>query len=185
MQRLIVSGGCLALALMGCASAGVELQRPESSNIQPPNLESEPSAIASSPSPKTPTQSTPTDAAVTAVSTSGEPDSYQFSVTIRSQETGCDAYANWWEIVTPAGELLYRRVLFHSHVTEQPFTRSGGPVPLAMDEVAIIRVHFDPSGYSPSAMQGTVADGFNPIELAEDFAADLAQVPPLPQGCNF
>lgn len=173
MQKLIVGSLCLVLAMGGCAKATVTSQSKPLPSTAP-----EPSASAAAPT-------APADAAVTAVSVSGEPGNYQFSVTIRSQETGCDAYANWWEVVTPEGQLLYRRVLFHSHVDEQPFTRSGGKVALAADEEAIVRVHFDPSGYSSSALQGTVETGFKPIQLPEDFAAELAQSPPLPQGCNF
>ena len=65
-------------------------------------------------------------AAVEDVSVSGDPGRYQFAVTIRSDETGCDQYADWWEVVSESGDLLYRRILAHSHVDEQPFARSGG-----------------------------------------------------------
>ena len=69
-----------------------------------------------------------TAADVIDVSTSGQPGAYSFSVTVSSPDTGCEQYADWWEVVTEDGQLLYRRVLLHSHVAEQPFTRSGGPV---------------------------------------------------------
>ena len=59
------------------------------------------------------------------VSVSGSAQSYTFSVTLRSSDTGCDHYADWWEVLSSDGELIYRRVLLHSHVDEQPFTRSG------------------------------------------------------------
>ncbi|MEO0406449.1 MAG: hypothetical protein AAF289_03760 [Cyanobacteria bacterium P01_A01_bin.135] len=126
-------------------------------------------------------------AAVENVSVSGEPGRYQFSVTVRSQETGCDQYADWWEVVSESGELLYRRILAHSHVDEQPFTRSGGPVPVQPGDLVTVRVHMNNTGYSPEARQGTVSDGaeFEAVTLAPDFAAALAQQDPLPSGCTF
>jgi len=36
-------------------------------------------------------------AIVTAVSVSGSENSYNFSVTIQSPDTGCDQYADWWD----------------------------------------------------------------------------------------
>ena len=49
---------------------------------------------------------------------------WAFHVTIRSNETGWDAYADRFEIVAPDGTVLATRVLQHPHVDEQPFTRS-------------------------------------------------------------
>jgi len=114
---------------------------------------------------------------------SGE--TYQFAVTIQSEETGCDRYANWWEVITEDGTLLYRRILAHSHVNEQPFTRSGGPVEIAADEVVIVRSHLHPTGYQPQAMKGSFTSGFEPTQLPVDFASELAEQEPLPTGCAF
>jgi hypothetical protein len=63
---------------------------------------------------------------IDSVETSGEDDYYSFQATVSSPDTGCEQYADWWEVLTDKGELLYRRVLLHSHVSEQPFHRSGG-----------------------------------------------------------
>ncbi len=138
-----------------------------------------------------PTQSSSaeSDAAVEDVSVSGRSGSYQFSVTVRSSDTGCDHYADWWEVVDGSGQLLYRRILAHSHVDEQPFTRSGGPVPLEPGQTATVRVHMNTSGYSAQAYQGQVtSEGtaqFEAVTLEPDFAAALAQQAPLPSGCAF
>ena len=48
----------------------------------------------------------------------------KFEVTLRHADEGWSHYANGWEVLTPAGELLGHRVLAHPHVNEQPFTRS-------------------------------------------------------------
>ncbi|MDJ0702525.1 MAG: hypothetical protein QNJ46_04520 [Leptolyngbyaceae cyanobacterium MO_188.B28] len=124
-------------------------------------------------------------AEVVDVSVSGEPNAYRFSVTIRSPDTGCEQYADWWEVLTPEGLLRYRRILLHSHVNEQPFTRSGGPAPIQPTEEVIVRAHMHPSGYGASAQQGSVETGFTPVTLPVDFAADLAEQSPQPSGCNF
>ena len=124
-------------------------------------------------------------AKVTEVQVTGSIDNYTFAVTVDSLDTGCDRYADWWEVVTPAGELIYRRVLLHSHVDEQPFERTGGTVAIKPDQQVIVRVHMSPGGYSNQAQKGTVASGFTATTLAEDFAQNLAVVEPLPEGCTF
>lgn len=50
--------------------------------------------------------------------------SWRFSVTLRHGDTGWDHYADGWEVVDDAGNVLGRRDLLHPHVNEQPFTRS-------------------------------------------------------------
>lgn len=124
-------------------------------------------------------------AVVSAVEVSGEPGAYTFAVTIESEETGCDQYANWWEVVTEDGTLLYRRILAHSHPDEQPFTRSGGPVAVEADQSVIVRSHMYPQGYSTQALQGTASEGLVPTTLPTDFALALAEVEPQPDGCAF
>lgn len=95
-------------------------------------------------------------ALVTDVDVGGRPQSYRFSVTVESPDTGCDRYADWWEVLTPEGELLYRRILAHSHVQEQPFTRSGGPVAIDTNQEVILRAHLHPDGYGDRGMRGSV-----------------------------
>lgn len=122
---------------------------------------------------------------VISVQVSGKPGAYQFTVGIRSPDTGCQQYANWWEVVSDDGKLLYRRVLLHSHVDEQPFTRSGGAVPIQPESVVWVRAHMNTSGYGGIAFKGSVKSGFTRATPDKDFAVNLTKHPPLPDGCNF
>lgn len=123
---------------------------------------------------------------VTEVDTSGDAGAYTFSVTLRTPDTGCDQYADWWEVTNADGtELLYRRILAHSHVNEQPFTRSGGTVAVDADTEVVVRTHMSNSGYSRRAMRGSVGGGFAAADLADDFGAALEQAEPQPSGCAF
>lgn len=124
-------------------------------------------------------------AAITGVSTSGNDGAYTFSVEITSLDEGCNQYANWWEIVTLDGGLVYRRILGHSHVNEQPFTRSGGPVSLPADQEVWVRVHMNNTGYSLQAYKGSVSNGFVAANTINDFARELEIEAPLPNGCAF
>ena len=123
-------------------------------------------------------------AQVTKVEATGEPNNYTFAVTIDSPDTGCNSYADWWEVITLQGELIYRRVLLHSHVDEQPFTRTGGAVAIQPEEEVIVRVHMSRSGYSRQGQQGTVESGFITVTLPQDLA-NLESVEPLPENCAF
>ena len=134
----------------------------------------------------------PTDdvefAVVNELTVSGSENNYNFSVTLTSPDTGCGQYANWWEVISADGkELIYRRILGHSHVDEQPFTRSGGVVPVAAETELIIRAHMHPSGYGQGliAMKGTVAKGFLPFNTPDEFGSDLEKEKPQPSGCAF
>ncbi|MEZ4385249.1 MAG: hypothetical protein R3A79_28230 [Nannocystaceae bacterium] len=110
----------------------------------------------------------------------------QWSVEVRSPDAGCERYADWWEVVTPGGDLIYRRILAHSHVDEQPFTRSGGPVEVGADDEVIVRAHMSPGGYGGQALRGSAGGGFTvDASIAADFAPALEQAPPLPEGCAF
>jgi len=124
-------------------------------------------------------------AQVMKVEATGEANNYNFAVTVSSPDTGCDLYADWWEVITPEGELLYRRVLLHSHVSEQPFRRQGGTVKIQPQQKVIVRVHMFPDGYSSMAQKGTVESGFSEVTLPNKFADSLASVEPLPKNCAF
>lgn len=124
-------------------------------------------------------------AKVIKVEATGQDNSYTFAVTVNSPDTGCDRYADWWEVITLEGELIYRRVLLHSHVDEQPFKRTGRAVEIESQQDVIVRVHMSPDGYSPLAQKGTVESGFIATTLPEEFAPNLESVEPLPQNCAF
>ncbi len=125
------------------------------------------------------------DLGVKRVEVSGEDQRYRFSVTLLTADRGCEHYADWWEVLDGKGELLYRRILGHSHTDEQPFTRRGGPVKINASTKVIVRYHMNDSGYVRNAMVGSATDGFEPIELPENFAPHVAKKPPLPDGCAF
>ena len=123
---------------------------------------------------------------VVAVSASGEAGSYRFDVTIASPDTGCGQYANWWEVLRPDGSLVHRRILGHSHVDEQPFTRSSSPVAITDQEEILVRAHMHPGGYGGAVYRGSVAGGFAADSTVEaSFAASLAEAAPQPEGCAF
>ena len=122
-------------------------------------------------------------AVVKGVSVEGEERNYTFTVTLQSPDTGCEQYADWWEIVDPQFEFIYRRILTHSHVNEQPFSRSGGPVDIFTDEEVIIRGHMNNLGYGELVFRGSVSDGFFPDTLLT--VVDISGTGPQPSGCEF
>ncbi len=124
-------------------------------------------------------------AAVTALSVDGTQGSYTFRVTVSSPDTGCNQYADWWEVIGIDGALIYRRILTHSHVDEQPFTRSGGPINVAADQDVIVRAHMNTLGYGNVVFTGNVMQGFQPSSINTSFAQTQEFAEPLPQGCAF
>ncbi len=124
-------------------------------------------------------------AAIVSVSASGNENAYTFNVGISSPDKGCNQYANWWEVLSENGELIYRRILGHSHVNEQPFTRFGGSVTITKDQIVIIRAHMNTSSYGTKTFKGSVSSGFTAFETEQNFANGLATQDPLPSGCAF
>lgn len=74
--------------------------------------------------------------------------SYTFTVTLRHADEGWNHYADAWEVLSPDGEVLGKRTLYHPHVNEQPFTRSlaGVRIPEGVEQVTI-RAHDSVHGY--------------------------------------
>ena len=110
---------------------------------------------------------------------------YRFSVTLQSDETGCAQYADWWEVLSAKGELLYRRILVHSHPDTQPFTRSGGSVNIASNETVYIRAHMNTVGYKGDVFSGSIDKGFKKVTKVPNFSKMLETQKPLPSGCAF
>jgi hypothetical protein len=110
---------------------------------------------------------------------------YQFDVQISSPDTGCDQYADWWEVLSEDGKLLYRHILLHSHVGEQPFVRSGGPIGVDANTVVFVRAHMNNGGYGGAALTGSASSGFETVKLESGFATEVESMPPLPEGCAF
>jgi len=126
-----------------------------------------------------------TGAVITDVSITGSENNYTFSVTIKSPDQGCNQYADWWEVISEEEELIYRRILGHSHVNEQPFTRSGNPVNITEDKVVYIRAHMNNKGYGTIVFKGSTSSGFSEVTLETSFASQLETAAPLPNGCAF
>ncbi len=124
-------------------------------------------------------------AVVTDVQVSGAENNYTFSVTIKSPDTGCKQYADWWEVFDQEGNLLYRRILGHSHVDEQPFTRSGGPINISEDQFVYIRAHMNPLGYGSFGFVGTIKEGLKAEMISLSEASQLEETAPLPKSCAF
>lgn len=162
----------LFLGIIACSSNG---QAPSPTPVQDPNTD--PNA-----------EEMPAEqgglARITAVVASGDNGVYTFEATISSPDTGCDQYADWWEVINLEGDLIYRRILTHSHVNEQPFTR-GGAVTVAEDRVVYIRAHMNNNGYGSQVYKGSVATGFEAETLDVEFAKELETADPLPQSCAF
>ena len=74
---------------------------------------------------------------------------WRFDVTLKHADSGWKHYADSWEVLAPDGSLLGKRVLFHPHVNEQPFTRSlsGIKIPANISYVEI-RAHDTVHGYA-------------------------------------
>jgi len=73
---------------------------------------------------------------------------YDFDVTVKSDDRGWDYFADAFEVLTPDGKVLGTRVLLHPHENEQPFTRElyGVKIPQSVGRV-VIRARHKPKGY--------------------------------------
>jgi hypothetical protein len=79
---------------------------------------------------------------------------YAFEVTIKSNDTGWDYYADAFEVLSPDGTVLGTRVLLHPHDDEQPFTRdlTDVAIPAGITTVTI-RARHKPAGYNGTTLK--------------------------------
>jgi hypothetical protein len=133
---------------------------------------------------------------VRAVSVSGSEQSYTFNVSIESADIDCTQFANWWEVLSEDGALLYRRILNHSHTDENgssdvdapgnTFTRNGGPVEVDANQPVYVRAHMNTGGYNGDVFFGTAEGSFELAgDLPSDFAADVESAAPQSARCDF
>jgi hypothetical protein len=182
---LVLTFIVVLLPTTACAAVPSPTSPPaEETPAMGPTGNATPAPAATSTPPDTPVPARPV-ADVISVEVSGEPGAYTFSVGIESPDQGCGQYADWWEVVSEDGALVYRRILLHSHVDEQPFVRSGGPVKVDPETEVWVRAHMAPGGYGGQALKGSVEAGFAPAEMPAGFAEELDEQPPLPDGCAF
>jgi hypothetical protein len=91
---------------------------------------------------------------ITGVEVTENSGSFRFDVTLRHDDAGWDHYADGWEVLSPTGDVLGKRVLAHPHVSEQPFTRSlsGVKIPQELGTVSI-RAHDSVHGYNKKVFE--------------------------------
>ncbi|MBP0019265.1 MAG: tetratricopeptide repeat protein, partial [Cyanobacteria bacterium SBLK] len=115
----------------------------------------------------------------------GTPNNYTFNVSLYSRDSGCDNYADWWEVLGEDGELLDRHVFDKSHPDAQPFTSFSESIKIPEDKTVIVRTHMNNTGYEArQAWKGSVKKGFKFVRLSENFAASVAKEDPQPPECK-
>lgn len=117
------------------------------------------------------------------------------TVMIQSFDQDCQNYTDWWEVITPQGDLIAREIIKDVHSESASFSSQLSIAGLDPQQDIIIRAHFSGSydrsrstaSYSDQALQGTLDSGLTSIRLSKDFASQLAKVEPLPTGklCSF
>ena len=170
------------IMLLGCTAQPQSVDQITADKIEPDEIAAEESGTDSTADID---EAQINEAQIVDVVASGDNGAYTLAVTVLSPDSGCETYANWWEVVSPEGTLLYRRILAHSHVDEQPFTRSGGPIAIEANQPIIVRVHMHPTGYSLLAMKGSPSEGFTAEVLPASFGTALADAEPQPNECAF
>jgi len=74
--------------------------------------------------------------------------SYSFAVRILHEDSGWKHYVDAYEVLDKEGNVLAKRVLWHPHENEQPFTRSLNNVKIPDLKTVFLRAHDSVDGYS-------------------------------------
>lgn len=87
---------------------------------------------------------------------------WSVSITLKHEDKGWDHFADNWRVVTEKGDVLGDRVLYHPHVSEQPFTRSlaGVVVPNGVS-IVYIEAHDKVHGWSKKIMKVDLSKAVN------------------------
>jgi hypothetical protein len=81
-------------------------------------------------------------------------DGWYVSVTLKHNDTGWDHFADQWRLVDESGKEFAKRILFHPHEEEQPFTRSLSHVRVPKGvKVFYVEAHDKVHGWSPQRVR--------------------------------
>ena len=76
------------------------------------------------------------------------------NVTLRHADTGWEHYADAWRVVGPDGAELGKRVLYHPHENEQPFTRSLSGVKIPQGVTTVwVEAHDNVHGWNKTRLE--------------------------------
>ncbi|TNF28663.1 MAG: hypothetical protein EP329_17535 [Deltaproteobacteria bacterium] len=125
----------------------------------------------------------PPAADIVGIDVTGAAGDYAFTVVISSDDTGCELYTDWWEVVSVDGTLVHRKVQIRPHVEDQPFTDTAAHVDLTEDALVLVRAHLNTDGYVGIAWVGRVRDGFTRARISPTFAEGLETAEPQPPTC--
>jgi hypothetical protein len=85
-------------------------------------------------------------------------DEWRPDVTLRHADSGWEHYADAWRIRSSDGQVLSRRTLYHPHVDEQPFTRSGPAFVLPPGSSGVVvEAHDSVHGWSDARLEVDLA----------------------------
>ncbi|MDJ0704010.1 MAG: tetratricopeptide repeat protein [Leptolyngbyaceae cyanobacterium MO_188.B28] len=129
----------------------------------------------------------------------GNEGNYSFEVTIQSPDQNCTYHTNWWEILTPEGDLIKRQTLDNPHGDQASWSSQLSSVDVQPDQTLLIRAHFQGgyidnggnfslnssfSGYNNQALGGSINEGFQIVRLPATFAPWLEDAEPQPTECK-